>query len=132
MSWSDPISDMVIRVSSGLGAGREVVDIPHSRMKAEVVRVLKREGFIKDYAVEGGAGRKLLRVYLKYADNGKPVIRRFRKVSKGGLRKYVASKDIPRVLGGMGLVILSTSSGIMSGKEARQKGIGGELLCLVW
>lgn len=131
MSWSDPVADMLTRVRNALMAEHEVVEMPHSRLKGEITRVLKREGYIADYAVEGG-GRKTLRVYLRYTADRQPVIRGLRRESKGGLRRYVTAGNLPRVLGGMGTAILSTSAGVMTDRDAREKNIGGEFLCSVW
>jgi small subunit ribosomal protein S8 len=113
-------------------AGLDTVEVPYSRIKSEIVRIMKREGFIADYVMEGGASKKLLRVYLKYTGEKEPAIRGMQRKSKPGLRSYVASGTIPRVLGGMGIAILSTSGGIMTGKEAKKRNVGGELLCVVW
>lgn len=132
MSWSDPIADMLARIRNAHMAGLDTVEVPYSRIKSEIVRIMKREGFIADYVVEGGASKKLLRVYLKYTGEKEPAIRGMQRKSKPGLRSYVASGAIPRVLGGMGIAILSTSSGIMTGKEAKKRNVGGELLCVVW
>jgi small subunit ribosomal protein S8 len=131
MSLSDPIADMLTRVRNALGAGLETVEMPHSRLKTEVARILKREGFVTDYVVEGDA-KKTMRVYLKYTADQKPVMRGLRRESKPGLRRYVTAADIPRVLGGMGICVLSTSSGVMTGKDAYKQKIGGELLCSIW
>ena len=131
MSWSDPIADMLTRIRNAYGAGHEVVDMPHSRLKGEVARILKKEGFLTDYAVEGGA-KKSLRLYLKYAGEHEPVIRGVKRESRPGLRRYVNAADVPRVLGGLGVAILSTSTGVMTDKDARAKHVGGELLCSVW
>jgi len=131
MSWADPIADMLTRIRNAQAADLDVVDIPHSRMKNEMMRVLRREGYIADHAVEGGT-HKTLRVYLKYAEDREPAIRGLRRVSRPGLRHYVSAREIPRVLGGMGIAVLSTSAGILSDREARGKGTGGEVLCYVW
>lgn len=131
MSWSDPIADMLTRIRNALAAGHEVVETPYSKLKGEIARVLKKEGYITDYAVEGGV-QKTLRIYLKYAADRTPIIRGLRRESKSGLRQYVPTKDIPRVLGGLGISILSTSSGVMTDVEARAKGVGGERLCSIW
>jgi small subunit ribosomal protein S8 len=105
--------------------------MPHSKIKVEIARVLKSEGYINDYAVEGSE-KKSLRVYLKYDSEMEPVLQGIKRESKQGLRHYVSTGEIPRVLRGMGVAVLSTSSGVMTGKEARKKNIGGELLCSVW
>jgi small subunit ribosomal protein S8 len=113
-------------------AGQEKVEMPSSRMKNEIVRILKREGFIADYAVEGGDKKKTLRLYLKYTSELKPVIKGLRRISSSGLRRYTTTRDMPRVLGGMGMAIISTNDGIVTDKEARKKHMGGEILCTVW
>ena len=131
MSVSDPISDMLGRMRNAHLAKRDLVEMPHSRLLGEIARLLTREGFIADYAVEGGV-KKTLRLFLKYQADGQPTIRGLRRMSKPGLRRYVTCEKIPRVLGGMGIAILSTSGGLVTGAEARRKKTGGELLCLVW
>ncbi|MBM4143095.1 MAG: 30S ribosomal protein S8 [Lentisphaerae bacterium] len=131
MSLVDPISDMLTRIRNAQSAGHEMVDVPCSRMKTEITRLLKREGYVSDYVVEGENRRKL-RVYLKYDASRAPVIRGLRRASRPGRRLYTAARDVPRVLGGMGTVILSTSQGVMTGKEAKQRNLGGEILCTVW
>jgi len=113
-------------------AGLDTVEVPHSKVKAEIVRIMKREGFITDYVAEGGGAKKLLRIYLKYTGEREPAIRGMQRKSKPGLRIYVTNSTIPRVLGGMGIAILSTSSGIMTGKEAKKMNLGGEILCTLW
>lgn len=132
MSVTDPIADMLTCIRNSLDAGHEASDIRHSRLKGEIARILKREGYVSDYVVEGGGNKKTLRIYLKYTDEGKPVVLGLRRVSKPGLRRHSASGKLPRVLGGFGTLILSTSSGVMTGAEAKAKGIGGEILCEVW
>ncbi len=132
MSWSDPIADMLVRIRNAHMAGVDTVEMPHSSIKGELIRIMKREGFVADYVVDGGGGRKLLRVYLKYTGEREPAIRGMQRKSKPGLRIYVTSGTIPMVLGGMGIAILSTSSGVMTGKEAKKLNLGGELLCTLW
>ena len=130
MSWSDPIADMITRIRNAHMAGRDMVEMPHSKLKGEITRVLKKEGFIADYTVEGDG--RLLRLYLKYTDDREPVIRGIKRDSRPGLRHYVSAQDIPRVLGGLGVNILTTSIGVMTGVEARNQNVGGELVCSVW
>ncbi len=132
MSLSDPLADMLTRVRNALAAGHKTVDMPHSKLKAEVARVLKQEGYIADVVTEGGGVKKTLKVYLKYSDRLEPAIRGLVRESRSGLRKYCGAGDVPRVLGGMGIAILSTSAGIMTGLQARRRNIGGEILCSVW
>lgn len=132
MSFNDPISDMLTRVRNGASAGHVTVDIPHSRLKAEIARILKREGFITDYSIEQVETRSYLRLKLKYGRGEKAVIRGLSRVSKPGLRKYVGSTEIPKVFGGIGMAILSTSRGLLTDREARRSKLGGEVICYVW
>ena len=131
MSWSDPIADMLTRVRNAQSAGLDIVEMPASRLKADIVKVLKEEGYVSDYEIEGDA-KKTLRIALKYNDETKPVIRGIRRESKPGLCKFCGWKEVPRVLGGLGIAIISTSSGVMSGVEARRRKLGGEIICSVW
>ena len=131
MSFTDPIADLLTRIRNAHMAGLDVMDIPHSRLKGEIVRILKQEGLIANFGVEGDK-KKVLRVHLKYTADREPVIRGLKRESKPGLRKYVAAKKVPWILGGLGLAILSTSSGVMTDREARQRHVGGEVLCSVW
>lgn len=131
MSWSDPIADMLTRIRNAQGAGLEELEMPGSRLKAEIARILKAEGYISDYEVEG-AVKKTLRVGLKYTDDAEPVIRGIRRESKPGLRRFCGWKEIPRVLGGLGMSVVSTSQGVMTGREARRRKLGGELVCSIW
>jgi small subunit ribosomal protein S8 len=108
-----------------------VAEVPHSKLKVEIARLLKQEGYISDYVVEGRTP-KVLRVYLKYTGENEPVIRGIKRESRPGLRNYAAADEVPRVLGGLGVAMLSTSSGILTDKEARAKHVGGEVLCSVW
>ncbi|MBU0678064.1 MAG: 30S ribosomal protein S8 [Verrucomicrobia bacterium] len=132
MSMSDPIADMLTRIRNAGMAGQEVVEMPHSQLKSEIGRILKKEGYVLDYTTEGHEGKKVLRVFMKYGVDREPAIQGLSRVSKPGLRRYVSSDSIPRVLGGMGVAVLSTSSGIMTDREARKAGVGGEVLCHVW
>ena len=131
MSCTDPIADMLTCVRNAQAARHEAVEVPHSRLKEEIARIMKREGFIEDYVSEGGI-KKILRFYLKYDADNQPVIRGLQKESKGGLRKYSSADDLPRVLDGLGIAIISSSSGIITDKEAREKHVGGEVLCSLW
>ena len=131
MSWSDPIADMLTRVRNAQSAGIEIIEMPASRMKSDVAKVLKEEGYVSDYELEGDV-KKVLRIALKYNSDDKPVIRGIRRESKPGLRKFCGWKDVPRVLGGLGVAVISTSSGVMSGIEARRRKLGGEIICSVW
>lgn len=132
MSLSDPIADMLTRVRNAHSAELKETEMPHSRMKSEIARILKREGYIRDYTTEGSGGKRTLRVYLKYGPDQEQGIQGIRRVSRPGLRRYKGSDKLPRVLSGMGIAILSTSSGVMTDQEARQKKVGGEVLCYVW
>jgi small subunit ribosomal protein S8 len=131
MSMSDPLADMLTRIRNAQVAGHKTVAVPQSRLKWDVARILKAEGYIADFATEGGT-QKQLTIYLKYAEGLEPAIRGLKRESRGGLRKYCNASEIPKVLGGLGVAILSTSSGVMTGREARQKNVGGEVLCSVW
>jgi len=133
MSMTDPIADMLTRIRNACGSKHRRVDMPASKMKVEIARLLKENNFVQDYRlVESEDGRPILRVILKYAAGGNSVIRELRRVSTPGLRKYVGVTEIPRVRNGLGIAILSTSQGILSDRQARQKRAGGELLALVW
>jgi len=127
---NDPISDMLTRIRNANRALLPSVDVPHSKMKESIAGILKREGYINDFAVEGQVP-KLIKLRLKYQGK-KSVIEGLRRVSSPGLRRYVGSTDIPRVRGGLGVAVLSTSEGIMTGNQARKKNLGGELVCYVW
>jgi len=132
MNISDPISDMLTRVRNASSAVHPTVEMPHSKIKSEVARILKREGYIADYATEGEAAKRTLKLYLKYTTEEDPIIQGLKRISKPGLRQYVNAAEIPRVLGGLGTAILSTSNGLLTDKEARQKHTGGEVLCHIW
>lgn len=132
MILSDPVSDMLTRIRNANMATHAKVQMPHSKMKNELARILKQEGYIKDYTTENVGGKPVLTVYLKYTDEQVPVIRGLRRISRPSCRRYVAAGEIPRVLGGIGTAILSTSSGVLSDVEARKIHVGGEVLCYVW
>lgn len=132
MSRTDLIADALTMVRNASRSGKEKVDIPTSRIVTEIMRILKREGYIANYRTLEEDGHALVRAYLKYRSNKKPVITQLARISRPGLRTYVKCEDIPRVLGGLGLAILSTSKGIMTDKEAREAKTGGEVLCYVW
>ena len=130
MSMTDPIADMLTRIRNGQKARKVSVSMPASKAKEAVASVLKEEGYITDYQVDGdGAARKLV-VELKYFE-GEPVIERIERASRPGLRVYRGTEDLPKVLGGLGVAIVSTSAGVMSDRQAREKGVGGEVLCIV-
>jgi small subunit ribosomal protein S8 len=127
---SDPISDMLTRIRNGGRALLPAIEMPHSTIKESVAKILKTEGYVADVAVEGDKKKKI-KIRLKY--NGKKnVIEGLKRISKPGLRKYVGSTEIPRVLGGLGVSIVSTSEGLMTGTQAKKKNLGGELLCYIW
>jgi len=134
MSMTDPIADMLTRIRNAVASRHRSVDIPVSRVKTEIARILKENNFIQDYSmIDTDDGKHLLRVRLKYAGTtGQPVIRALQRVSTPGLRRYVGVNQIPRVRNGLGLAILSTSQGMMSDREARQARTGGELIAVVW
>ena len=127
----DPISDMLTRIRNANRALLPNIDLPHSRMKESIAHILKKEGYIAEVATEGVKTKKKLKLKLKY-DGKKGVIEGLRRVSTPGLRRYVASTEIPRVRGGLGISIVSTSQGLMTGNQARKSNVGGELLCYVW
>jgi small subunit ribosomal protein S8 len=129
---TDPIADMLTRLRNANTAGHEKVDIPSSRLKVEIARILNKEGFVTGYKVIDQDIQDILRVYLKYGSGNERVIRGITRTSKPGLRIYARSRKIPRVLSGMGIAIISTSKGIMTDREARNQGVGGEVLCHVW
>ena len=132
MSMTDPIADMLTRIRNSLMAGHERVTMPSSRVKCEIARILREEGFISDFAQEEDNKQGLLHLQLKYGPHGERVITGLERVSKPGRRVYVGAQEIPDVLGGMGVTILSTSRGILDGRSARRMGVGGEWICNVW
>jgi len=128
---TDPIADMLTRLRNAATAGHRWVDMPVSKLKIEISRLLKENAFVFDYKVLDDGAHGLLRIYLKYSD-GTPVIRHLERVSKPGRRRYVGVNEIPRVRNGLGMAILSTPNGVLSDRVARQQGVGGELMALVW
>jgi small subunit ribosomal protein S8 len=132
MSVTDPIADLLTRIRNGLQADHDAVVIPASKLKLQVARVLSEQGYIEGYGEEPGAVGQALRVTLKYTEDRAPVISGMKRVSKPGRRTYVNRTEIPKVLGGMGTAILSTSRGVMTGHEARREGVGGEVIAYVW
>jgi len=130
MSMTDPISDMLTRIRNGQKARKVSVSMPASKAKTAVARVLKDEGYIADFSTASDGSKEALTVELKYFE-GKPVIERIQRVSKPGLRIYRPKDELPKVLGGLGVAIVSTSAGVMSDKQAREQGIGGEVLCVI-
>ena len=132
MSMNDPIADMLTRVRNGSNAGHRRVDMPVSKLKIELARILSENHFVLGYKVLDDKRHGVLRVYLKYTEDEKPVIRSLRRVSRPGLRRYVAASDVKRVRAGMGVAILSTSKGVMSDRDARRQRVGGEVLAEVY
>ena len=132
MSMTDPIADMLTRMRNANRVYRNTVSMPASRLKAGIAEILKTEGFIKDYQVDKEGARADLKIFLKYAPNRVRAINGLRRISKPGLRVYARKDQVPRVLGGLGVSVISTSQGIMSDKQARKQGVGGEVLCYVW
>lgn len=128
---TDPIADMLTRIRNGIRARHQRVDMPASKMRVEIGRILKEEGYISNYKVAEEGKKKVLRVFLRYSPDGTNVISTLERVSRPGRRVYVGAREIPRVLGGMGVNILTTPRGLMTGKNARKAGVGGELLCSV-
>jgi len=132
VTLNDPIADMLTRIRNANTARHELVDVPRSKIKEELAKILKEEGFIRDYEFIKDNKQGVLRLYLKYGPDKERVITGIERVSRPGLRVYVGKDEIPRVLGGLGIAILSTSKGVMTDKKARREGIGGEVLCRVW
>lgn len=132
MVMTDPIADMLTRIRNANSVKHESVDIPSSKLKVELARILKEEGFIREYKVIDDGKQGTLRVYLKYTAQKGQVIQGLKRISKPGLRVYANKDEVPRVLGGLGLAILSTSKGVLTDKDARKEGVGGEVICYVW
>lgn len=130
MSMTDPIADMLTRIRNGQKARKVAVSMPASKAKEAVAKVLKDEGYVTDFSIEGEGAARELTVELKYF-NGVPVIEKIQRASRPGLRIYRGKEDLPKVLGGLGVAIVSTSAGVMSDRQAREKGVGGEVLCIV-
>ena len=130
MSMQDPIADMLSRINNGQARARARVEMPSSKLKISIADILKQEGYINDFLVQEDDGKKELVIELKYFE-GRPVIEKLQRYSKPGLRRYKSADDLPRVLGGFGTAIISTSKGVMTDKNARAQGIGGEVLCIV-
>jgi small subunit ribosomal protein S8 len=131
MSLSDPVADYLARVRNAISAKHDKVDIPSSRVKVEITRILKEEGFIQNYKIQEDKVQGTIRVFLKYSD-GSPVITGLKQVSKPGRRIYAHKDKVPKVVGGLGISIVSTSRGIMTGDQSHRAGVGGEVLCQVW
>lgn len=132
MTSSDPIADMLTRVRNALRARHQKVDVPSSKLKIEIARILKEEGYILNYKMAEDGSQRSIRLYLKYTPANLPAIANIERVSRPGCRVYVGCTDIPRVLGGLGINILTTPKGVMTGRDARRENVGGELLAQVW
>lgn len=132
MVMTDPIADMLTRIRNANAVNHETVEIPASQMKLAIVQILKDEGFIKHFEVIDDGKQGIIKVYLKYGPNREKVISGIKRISKPGLRVYARKDEIPKVLGGLGIAVISTSKGIMTDKQARQAGVGGEVICYVW
>ena len=132
MSLTDPVADLLTRIRNAVSARQQKLDVPASKLKMEIARILKEEGYISNFKATEENGHKVLRVYLKYGSNNDAAITNLARVSRPGCRVYVGHQEIPRVLGGLGINILTTPKGVMTGRQARKTGIGGEILCEVW
>ena len=132
MSMTDPIADLLTRIRNAIAADHEFAEIPASKFKAEIARILDEQGYIESYSVEPARVGEVLRVKLKYTEDRRSVISGLQRVSRPGRRNYTHTGELPKVLGGMGTVIMSTSKGVMTGHQARQEGVGGEVVAYVW
>jgi small subunit ribosomal protein S8 len=133
MGMTDPIADMLTRIRNANGVKQQEVSMPTSRLKEEIARILKEEGYIREYRVIQEEGKKpMLKIVLKYGEDRERVIHGIKRISKPGLRVYAKKDEIPKVLGGLGIAVLSTSKGVVSDKQARKDGVGGEVICYVW
>lgn len=132
MTTTDPIADMLTRIRNAMLMRHAKVDVPASKLKADIARILKEEGYILNFKIADEGTKKTIKIYLKYTTANQPVISRIERVSRPGCRVYVGAASIPKVLGGLGINILTTPKGVMTGKTARKEGVGGELLCRVW
>ena len=132
MNLTDPIADMLTRIRNAVAVRHDTVSAPGSNPKLALARIMKSEGFIDDFEILRSGAQRTLRIRLKYRDKKESAISGLKRVSKPGLRRYVGSKEIPHIYGGMGVAIISTSQGVMTGSEARRRGIGGEFICYLW
>ncbi len=132
MSMTDPIADMLTRMRNGIIANFDTVDVPSSKLKINIAKILKSEGFIKNYKVIADKRQGLIRIFLKYDDKGEPVIGGLKRVSRSSCRVFAKKDKVPMVLNGFGINVLSTSKGVMTDRQARKLGVGGEILCSVW
>ncbi|HWR37731.1 MAG TPA: 30S ribosomal protein S8 [Clostridia bacterium] len=132
MSLTDPVADFLSRIRNAIKARHQKVDVPASKLKLEIARILKEEGFISNFKPTEEEGKKVIRVYLKYSNDNQATISNVQRISRPGCRVYVGKDEIPRVLGGLGINILTTPKGVMTGRQARKEGVGGEILCEVY
>ncbi len=132
MSMTDPIADMLVRIRNGYKARHRKVDVPASKVKHDIAKILLSEGFIDEFSVIEDSRQNLIRILLKYDEHEKPALTGMRRVSRPGLRKYSSAGELPRVMGGLGIAIMSTSRGVMTDREARKERVGGEVVCYVW
>ena len=129
---TDPIADMLTRIRNALVARHDFTDMPAAKLKVAVAQVLKKEGFIRDFELMNEGSKRIVRIHLAYSGRREPVINGLQRISRPGLRVYAQRREIPRVYGGLGVAILSTPEGVVTGREARRRGLGGEVLCSVW
>jgi small subunit ribosomal protein S8 len=132
MQLTDPVADFLTRIRNAMRARHQKLDVPASKLKSEIARILKEEGYVANYKAAEEDGHPVLRVYLKYGANNEAAIRDLRRVSRPGCRVYIGRDEIKRVQGGLGISILTTPKGVMTGRQARREGVGGEFLCEVW
>jgi small subunit ribosomal protein S8 len=132
MNLTDPVADFLARIRNAIRARHQKLDVPASKLKAEIARILKEEGYIANYKAAEENGHNVIRVYLKYGANNEPAIRDLARISRPGCRVYIGRDEIKRVQGGLGISILTTPKGVMTGRQARREGVGGEFLCEVW
>lgn len=132
MVMTDPVADLLTRIRNGNMVMHETVEVPGSKIKLSIARLMQEEGYIKDYEFVEDGKQGIIRIYLKYGPNKKKVITGIKRISKPGLRVYVKKDEIPRVLGGLGTAVISTSKGLMTDKSARKQGLGGEVICYIW
>ena len=132
MSLTDPVADFLARIRNAIRARHQKLDVPASKLKTEIARILKEEGYISNYKTQEEEGEQVLRVYLKYGANNEAAIRDLARISRPGCRVYIGRDEIKRVQGGLGISILTTPRGVMTGRQARREGVGGEMLCEVW
>jgi small subunit ribosomal protein S8 len=132
MRLTDPVADMLTRIRNAISSRHQKVDVPASKLKLEIARILKEEGYVSNFKATEEEGHKIVRIYLKYGTNNEAAISNVERVSRPGCRVYVRRSEITRVLGGLGINILTTPRGVMTGRQARKEGVGGEVLCQIW